>query len=73
MKFIVATVFGAVFLTLCEAIPTPESKYSLHEKRIVHSKIWARGSRINGDDIVPVRIGLTQTNLDDSYAHLMDV
>jgi tripeptidyl-peptidase-1 len=73
MKYALGTIVGVVILMFCEAIPTSKPTYSLHEKRTTHSKVWSRGNRVNGDDIVPVRIGLTQTNLNDGYAHLMDV
>lgn len=61
------------FITVCGAAPTP-STYTLHEKRSSHlPKLWVRGNRVDGDAILPVRIGLTQNNLENGYAHLMDV
>jgi tripeptidyl-peptidase-1 len=59
-------------LTVCTAVPTPNS-YSLHEKRSSLPRLWSRGSRVDQDAILPIRIGLTQSNLENSYAHLMDV
>jgi len=59
----------------CNAVPTPGSRsHSLHEKRSALPRLWARGSRVDGDDILPVRIGLTQTNIEEhGYDHLLDV
>lgn len=68
-----ASTLLAVFLALCEAIPTPEPAYAVHEKRTSTSRVWARGERLSRDVLIPVRIGLSQNNLDDGYAHLMDV
>ena len=62
LAFLVATSLAAPFRT----------RSVLHEKRGSLSKV-KRGDRINSDAIVPVRIGLKQRNLENGYAHLMDV
>tara|TARA_R110002060_G_scaffold27375_2_gene37219 strand:+ start:748 stop:966 length:219 start_codon:yes stop_codon:yes gene_type:complete len=54
------------------AVPTPGT-HSLHEKRNSLPRLWARGDRVDRNAILPVRIGLAQQNMDDSYDHLMDV
>ncbi len=56
----------------CHAIPTPAT-HALHEKRSVTPRLWQRGSRIESDAILPVRIGLTQNNLENGYEYLMEV
>ncbi|KUJ13826.1 uncharacterized protein LY89DRAFT_698947 [Mollisia scopiformis] len=56
----------------CHAIPTP-STHVLHEKRSSLPRLWERGGRVESDAILPVRIGLTQDNLDNGYEYLMDV
>jgi tripeptidyl-peptidase-1 len=66
-----ATVLVA-FITLCDAVPAPV-RYALHEKRSSIPRFWARGSRVESNAILPVRIGLTQTNLESGYSHLIDV
>ena len=68
---VLVAAFAAIFVA-CEAVPTP-SKYAVHEKRSSVPRLWNRGSRIDGDAILPIRIGLTQSNLEDAEAHLMDV
>lgn len=73
MKSALAAALSVVFFTLCDSVPTREPAYALHEKRTSVPRLWARGDRLNGDDILPVRIGLTQNNLDDGHLHLMDV
>lgn len=56
----------------CHAIPAPAA-HAPHEKRLVIPRLWQRESRIESDAILPVRIGLTQKNLDNGYEYLMDV
>ena len=49
--------------------------YVLHEKR-EHSTVnglWKRGSRVDADAIIPLRIGLSQSNLHLGYDRLMEV
>lgn len=55
---------------LCAAQPRP---HVLHEKReTIHAR-WTRTNRVEPDTILPMRIGLTQGNLESAYEHLMDV
>ena len=63
----------AAFVPFCGAIPTPAATYALHEKRSSTPRLWRRGNRVDGDAILPIRIGLTQNNLENGYAYLMDV
>ena len=56
---------------LSTALPSPS--HSIHEKRHVPSTTWAKRDRISSDEILPVRIGLTQSNLDRAHGYLMDV
>lgn len=62
----------AAFASFSSAIPTP-STLLLHEKRSSIPRLWTRGDRVERDAILPVRIGLTQQNIDSGYVHLMDV
>ena len=62
----------ASFLTLCKAVPPP-STYAVHEKRTSVPRLWARGNRVENDAILPIRIGMTQSNLENAEDHLMDV
>lgn len=57
---------------LSEAVPAP-IKHVLHEKRERHGLDWVKGDRVERDAVLPVRVGLTQNNLDKGYELLMDV
>ena len=56
---------------LSGAIPAPV-KHVLHEKRSKHVD-WVKGERIKRDSVLPVRIGLTQNNLEKGDEYLMTV
>ena len=47
---------------LAVAAPSP-ARHVLHEKRNRPATDWVKGSRIEGSAILPIRIGLTQSNL----------
>ena len=53
---------------LGNAVP---SSHIVHERREVLSSRWVKHHRIPGDILLPVRIGLTQTNLDKIHEHVM--
>ncbi|KAG9240127.1 Pro-kumamolisin, activation domain-containing protein [Calycina marina] len=72
MRFTLLVAQLASFAAVCNAAPTP-TPYTIHEKRSGSPRKWSRGERVERDSILPVRIGLTQNNLDDGYHHLMDV
>lgn len=71
------TTLLAAFAALNTVSARPSSTYVLHETRsdLHHSSSskWKRGMRVDGDAIVPLRIGLTQTNLHTGYDRLMEV
>lgn len=55
------------------AAPTRPDRV-LHEKRTARNGvIRLRSSRLEHDAIVPVRIALTQRNIDQGYDYLMEV
>jgi tripeptidyl-peptidase I len=63
----------AILIAACEAIPAPAALVP-HEKRCAsHASRWRRSARVDSDAVLPIRIGLTQNNLDNGYAYLMDV
>ena len=53
------------------AAAAPSNRLVLHEKR--SSSLEVKRERIDKDAILPIRIALTQSNLDEGYNHLMDV
>ena len=54
------------------AIPAPHN-YVLHERRDVLPTSWSEGERIYRKASLPMRIGLTQSNLDRGHDLLMEV
>ncbi|KAJ5889925.1 subtilisin-like protein [Penicillium tannophilum] len=57
---------------LAEAAPAT-IKHVLHEKRDRQSYDWVKTGRVESDAILPVRIGMSQNNLENGYDHLMEV
>ncbi|KAJ5471769.1 hypothetical protein N7530_009126 [Penicillium desertorum] len=66
------------FIMLCAlaastmAVPTAHD-YQLHERRDFIPKSWVEGKKLDGNVSLPVRIGLTQSNLDYGHELLMDL
>lgn len=59
---------------LVNAAPSPSPlKHSVHEKRSTPLAGWTKAARLEKDAIIPMRIGMTQTNLDKGYDFLMEV
>lgn len=54
------------------AAPAPEG-YVVHERRDTIPRYWTASKRLDKRTTLPVRIGLTQTNLDDGHDLLMDM
>jgi tripeptidyl-peptidase-1 len=48
-------------------------RHAVHEKRSTPAKGWVKGARIEGNAILPMRIGLAQKNLEKGYDLLMEV
>ena len=63
--------FGALALTTTAA-PTYTS-HVVHEKRQTEPLNWQKYSRVDPSSVLPVRIGLTQSNLDNGPALLDEV
>lgn len=43
----------------------------VHEKRETLHPRWLKRDRVESHKLLPMRIGLTQSNLDDGHDHLM--
>lgn len=67
--------FATLALLLVAVVgAAPSTMHVTHERRIVHSHLqWEKRSRLEPHDVIPVRIGLTQRNLDQGHDLLMDV
>lgn len=61
-------------LVACASAAPTTPTYSMHEKRELGATHWVpRDIKLNKDAIIPMSIGLTQSNLDKGYEYLMDV
>lgn len=60
---------------VCVAAPATDGRPSMvvHEKRDGSPYHWQKQSRAYGEEILPVRIGLRQQNLDNAEQYLLDV
>jgi tripeptidyl-peptidase-1 len=47
--------------------------HEVHEKRVSLPSRWTKKDRVESHKLLPMRIGLTQTNLETGYDSLMDV
>ena len=64
--------FGALF-TSTLAAPSSSYTYARHEKRNNLPPGWVKDQRLPGHEILPMRIGLAQSNLDKAEQYLMEV
>ena len=64
----------AIILTaaagLTAAVP---DTHVVHERRELSSSRWIKRDRVPGDVLLPVRIGLAQTNIDKAHGYLMEL
>jgi tripeptidyl-peptidase I len=68
LKFAVVAAIAALSNAAPAAI-----KHMMHEKRQSPSSDWVKVARIESTAILPMRIGLTQSNLDKGHDLLMEV
>jgi tripeptidyl-peptidase-1 len=59
----------ATWAALCSAAPST-IKYVVHEERVSPPSDWIKTARIESSAILPIRIGLTQTNLHKGQDYL---
>jgi tripeptidyl-peptidase-1 len=71
MRFFVAALVG-ILLTPA-ILAAPGSSHVLHERGDSGSQAWVKRGRVDAETDMPVRIGLTQSNLDKGYDLLMEV
>ena len=60
-----------LLLAVGHAVAAPTSDFILHEKRS-NAKMSER-NRVDGDAILPIRIALAQSNLENGYGYVMEV
>ncbi|KAF2087709.1 alkaline serine protease AorO [Saccharata proteae CBS 121410] len=70
MRLSALAVAGTLAVT---ALAAPHSSHVLHERRDVPLRHWGKRDKVPGKAVLPVRIGLTQRNLDKGEDLLMEV
>ena len=71
MHFHIFAIVGALAASAIAAPTT--SSHVLHERRDRMPKDWMKWSKVNSKFSLPVRIGMTQSNLDKGHDLLMEV
>lgn len=72
MKFSTLSILSGLAVSAFAA-PAPPT-HVVHEKREHQLNKWSRRDvKLNRDAVIPMSIGLTQSNLDQGYEFLMDV
>lgn len=65
---------AALLAMLCLTAAYPKSaSHVVHEKRELTHPRWVRRSQIPSSATLPMRIGLTQSNLDKGFDFILDV
>lgn len=62
-----------VLVALVPAVVALPDTHVVHERRDVTSARWVKRGRVRPEAILPIRIGMTQRNLDKGHEFLMDV
>ncbi|OCK79883.1 hypothetical protein K432DRAFT_435096 [Lepidopterella palustris CBS 459.81] len=73
MRFSPSIVALAILVTSAVASPISRSDFVIHEKRHSVPRLWTRGEKLDSSVVIPVRIALTQSNLESGYQFLEDV
>lgn len=62
----------ALLAGIASAVPAPNT-HVLHEKRHAPDSLWSKAARVDGKTYLPMRIALTQTNLEKGDDFLLEV
>lgn len=69
-----AALLGALAVQALALPSTPYVNNAVHEKRNeIQQRRWVRGNPVEADHILPVRVGLKQSNLDKGMEYLLEV
>lgn len=63
----------AALAAVAAAAPTAPASHVVHEKRDALPRNWVKRSRLEGNVKLPMRVGLTQSNLHKGDDLLMEV
>ena len=72
MHFTVLALLG-VFVAGAVAAPAPTIRHVVHERRERMPRAWVKRSKLASEIKLPMRVGLTQSNLDRGHDLLMEV
>ena len=64
---------AVVAFAACSCAAPHAATHAIHEKRDYTPSNWLKHDRVSAAAIIPVRVGLTQSNLEKGYDFLMDV
>ncbi|MCJ1416494.1 hypothetical protein MMC32_002832 [Xylographa parallela] len=64
---------AVVAFAACSCAAPHAATHAIHEKRDYTPSNWVKHDRVSAAAIIPVRVGLTQSNLEKGYDFLMDV
>jgi len=67
-----ALLIAKLLVCKCLAVPTTQH-HVVHEKRNTHPAGWIRRGELNNRAVLPMRIALSQSNLDKGHNWLMDI
>lgn len=67
------TTFTLIGALAAVASAAPLAADTVHERRDYVPSAWTKRDRLDSTAVLPVRIGLTQSNLDRGYELLMEV
>jgi tripeptidyl-peptidase I len=74
MRVHALVVIASAILAVATPTPTPKrSSHVVHERRDKTPQGWAKRSRVDGNFVLPLRIGLKQQNLDRAHEFLDSV
>jgi tripeptidyl-peptidase-1 len=71
MHFTILTILGTVAAHV--AVVPFQVSHAVHERRESVPKAWVKRERVEAAAELPVRIGMTQSNLDKGHDLLMEV
>ena len=63
----------ASFVSITLASPTLSKRHVQHERRDELSSVWIKRDAVEPERLLPMRIGLTQSNLDRGHDLLMEM
>lgn len=66
------SLLAGVFVAAALASPIAPS-FTVHERRHELPRGWLKTEKVPGDSVLPMRIGLVQSNLEKGHDMLMDV